>query len=283
MPYITLFDPWESSLCTCPKKYSLNPYTGCSHRCLYCYITSYIPRGHEARIKKDLIKQVRREREHLDKRIPISMSNSSDPYLPLEKEHRHTRACLELLKDFRVLVITKSDLVTRDIDLLKKMRASVSITITTLDASLAKKLEPNAPSPEKRINALQKLVENGIPVSCRVDPVIPRINEDSSALIKELAAIGVPHVVSSTFKPRFDSWKRVASAFPEEAEKLQALYFQRGERIQNSQYLPEEIRFELMKKLREDCDKHGITFATCREGFKLNTSKSCDGTHLISQ
>ncbi len=283
MPYITLFDPWKSSLCTCPKKYSLNPYTGCSHRCIYCYITSYIPRGHTARIKKDLLKQVRHEREALDKRIPISISNSSDPYLPIEKEHKRTRACLELLKDFKILIITKGDLVTRDIDLLKNMRASVSITITTLDDSLARKLEPNAPAPEKRLNALQRLVENEIPVSCRIDPVIPGINETCGALVEELAAIGVTHVTSSTLKLRFDSWQRITSAFPEKAEELKTLYFQRGERIQNSQYLPREIRFELMKKVRSECEKRGITFAACREGFRLNTAKSCDGTHLIAQ
>ncbi|MBI5253313.1 MAG: radical SAM protein, partial [Euryarchaeota archaeon] len=81
---ITYFDPWRDPLCTCPRKYSLNPYTGCEHRCVYCYITSYIPRGFECRIKKNLLGEVKRDRKKLNKKIPISMSNSSDPYTTME-------------------------------------------------------------------------------------------------------------------------------------------------------------------------------------------------------
>ncbi len=250
---------------------------------MYCYITSYIPRGFEARLKKNLLKQVKRDIAKLDPRIPVTISNSSDPYQPLERDYRQTRACLELLKDFNfgVEIITKGDLVVRDADLLAEMRAAVAMTITTLDEGIAVKLEPFAPSPERRLRALQRLAERGIPVACRIDPIIPEINDDVSVLVKELADIGVTHVTSSTFKPRPDSWRRFSKAFPESAAKLKELYFEKGERIQNSYYLPGEVRFKLMKRVRDACDKHGITFATCREGFRLNTARSCDGTHLL--
>ncbi len=280
---ISLFDPWRSKLCTCPRKYSLNPYTGCSHSCVYCYITSYIPRGFEARLKKNLLKQVKRDIAKLDPRIPVTISNSSDPYQPLERDYRQTRACLKLLKDFNfgVEIITKGDLVVRDADLLAEMRAAVAMTITTLDEGIAARLEPFAPPPERRLRTLQSLAERGIPVACRIDPIIPGINDDLSALVKELADIGVAHVTSSTFKPRPDSWRRFSKAFPESAVNLKELYFEKGERIQNSYYLPREVRFKLMQRVRDACDKHGITFATCREGFRLNTARSCDGTHLL--
>lgn len=276
---ITYFDPWRDPLCTCPKKYSLNPYTGCEHRCVYCYITSYIPRGFECRIKKNLLKEVKRERKKLNQKIPISMSNSSDPYTTMEGEYKLTRACLKLLKDFKVLIITKSDLVTRDIDLLKDMQTSVSITITTLDEGVAKKLEPYAPSPERRLRALEKLISSDIKVSCRIDPIIPHVNEDASVLIKELSDIGVPHVVASTFKARPDSWQRFENTFENEARLLKRAYV---DKHKNAYYLPRELRFKLLKDVRELCDRREITFAACREGFdELKTAKTCDGSHLI--
>ncbi|MFQ6135678.1 MAG: radical SAM protein [Candidatus Hydrothermarchaeales archaeon] len=276
------FDPWKDPLCTCPKKYSLNPYTGCEHRCIYCYMTSYIPNGFNCRVKKGLLKKVRKEGRKLNPSLPISISNSSDPYTPMEEEHRLTRACLRLLKEFKVLIITKSDLVTRDLDLLSDMRAGVSMTITTLDEELAGRLEPYAPPPERRLKALERLIESGMSVSCRIDPIIPRVNEDAGLLIKELSHIGVSQVISSTFKPRYDSWKRFEGTFEEESRTLKDLYFEHGTRHKNAFYLPSEVRFKLMKGVRRLCDKCGMTFSACREGFDLDTAESCDGSHLIN-
>ncbi len=281
---VSLFDPWRSRLCTCPRKYSLNPYTGCSHGCIYCYITSYIPRAFEARPKRNLLRQLRRELRRLDPRIPVTIANSSDPYQPLERVHRHTRACLKLLQKFNfgVEVVTKGDLVARDAPLLAEMRSAVAVTVTTLDEDIAARLEPSAPSPERRLRAMQQLVERGVNVACRIDPVIPGVNEGVEELVRELDAIGVRHVTSSTFKPRFDSWRRFCDAFPEQAARLKELYFEKGRRVQNSYYLPEELRRRLMLRVRSACSKHGITFAVCREGLGLNTAPSCDGTHLLS-
>ena len=263
----------------------MNPYTGCSHSCVYCYITSYIPRAFEARLKRNLLKQLRRALPKLDPQIPVTIANSSDPYQPLEKDYRQTRSCLKLLKEFnfRVEIVTKGDLVTRDAGLLADMGAAVAVTVTTMDEDVAARLEPKAPPPERRLRALQQLAEHGIPVACRIDPIIPGINDEVAELVAELAAIGVSHVTSSTFKPRPDSWRRFKEAFPEAAAELEKLYFEKGARIQNSYYLPEQLRFELMKRVRDACERHGITFASCREGFKLNTAPSCDGTHLIKR
>ncbi|MDI6639569.1 MAG: hypothetical protein QMD78_01965, partial [Methanocellales archaeon] len=86
MDVIRKFDPWGDPLCTCPPKYSFSPYTGCSHRCAYCYITSYIPNAFNCRPKKDLLKRVKKDVSKVDLAIPISISNSSDPYPPEEKD-----------------------------------------------------------------------------------------------------------------------------------------------------------------------------------------------------
>jgi len=233
-------------------------------------------------LKKNIFKDLKRELPNLNRKIPITMSNSSDPYQPIEREYKITRKVLKMLSEFKVQIITKSDLVTRDSDLLSQMKAAVAITVTTLDEELAGKLEPLAPSPHDRLKAMEHLISHGIPVSARIDPIIPYINENAEELVKELSHIGVKHITSSTFKPRYDSWRRLRETFPEETEKLHSLYFDKGERKQNSSYLPEGLRLKLMKGVRQACKKHSISFATCREGLNINTAESCDGIHLIN-
>ncbi len=285
MDVIRDFDPWHDPICTCPKKYEFNPYTGCSYRCVYCYVTSYVPRASECRIKKNLLTRVERDLKRVDKCRVISMSNSSDPYPPMETKLKLTRCCLELFlrEGCQVQVITKSDIVTRDIDLLSKLRCVVSFTITTIKRNLSRKLEPRAPPPERRLGAMKKLSSAGVPVSLRLDPIIPGLNDtEITRIIKAAAITGAKHVTSSTFKPRPDSWHRVRQFFPETAAKLAPLYFERGERHQNNWYLPRELRLELMKSVKKACDENGIPFASCREGLReLTTGASCDGSHLI--
>ena len=114
------FDPWKSQLCTCPAKLSLNPYTGCPHGCLYCYASSYIPRFAECRPKVDLLKRLAREAAKIRPGTLVALSNSSDPYPPMEKDLRLSRGCLQILKErgLCVQVVTKSHLVAQDAELL---------------------------------------------------------------------------------------------------------------------------------------------------------------------
>ncbi len=273
------FDPWRSRLCTCPEKYSFSPYTGCGHGCLYCYITSYIPNAFSPREKKNLYGRLVRELRKIKQESLLSISNSSDPYQPMEKRRRLMRKILPLLKPFRIQIVTKSDLVAEDSDVLRDLNSAVSITVTTLDRSVAKKMEPQAPPPEKRISALKTLSDSDIPVSARIDPVIPYINEDVEELVDQLSEAGVRHITSSTYKMRWDSLKRIREEFPEEGEKLKELYL-RGERTGNTYYLEREIRIRILKNIRDMALKHGMSFACCREGLNLNTGV-CDGSHLI--
>jgi DNA repair photolyase len=263
-------------MCTCPPKHSLNPYTGCSHGCLYCYISSYIKDPFRSRPKKNAIREVEREVKMSGEGIRfISLSNSSDPYPPEERILGITRDVLRILDQHGIgfQIVTKSDLVARDLDLMGKN--VVSMTVTAKDT---RRIEPGAPSSEKRIEALKALSDGGIRCTLRLDPVIPGINDsyESVCWVIHHAGDHVEHVTSSTLKPRSDSLTRLERSFPQIGWR--GMY---TDRKGGSYYLPEDTRLGLMLKVREACDESGLTFSCCREGFDINTGISCDGSHLL--
>jgi DNA repair photolyase len=279
---ITPFDPWESKLCTCPQKLTLNPYTGCPHGCLYCYVTSYIPNFHHCRPKKELTRKVEKEATKLEGNL-ISIANSSDPYPPIEETLGITRTCLQTLSkhDCKIQIVTKSPLVTRDIDILRKTPSMVSITITTENDEIAKLLEPSAPLPSKRLKALCKLLQNNIPTTVRIDPIIPYLNDQPEKLVKELASMGVPQITCSTYKVKYDNWRRFTQAFPTKAIALKPLYFEIGEQHGRSFLLPREMRKEILENVKEVTENEGMRFSSCREGFPQLNSATCDGSWLL--
>ncbi|MCK5560741.1 MAG: radical SAM protein [Thermoplasmata archaeon] len=282
--FIRVFDPWKGKFCTCPLKYSLSPYTGCEHQCKYCYITTYIPRAFECRPKQNFIKILPKDLAKADTKYPISIANSSDPYPPMEKDLELTRDMLKLFEqyDFKILLVTKSDLVARDIDIIQKLNAVVTMTITTTDVQLAARLEPYAPPPLSRINAVEALIKNDIDCMVRIDPIIPGLNDNPTKLIEKLSEIGVTTITSSTYKARSDSLKRMIDTFPEHQEQFERLYLEESEFINRSRYLPKKMRYEIMETVSELADEHGMEFAMCREGFqRLQAAKSCDGSHLL--
>jgi DNA repair photolyase len=276
------FDPWGSRLCTCPPKLTLNPYTGCAHGCVYCYASAYVQRFSEVRPKKDLVVRLTREASALNGET-VSIANSSDPYPPLEAEARLTRRCLEVLSqcDCKVQIVTKSNLVVRDADLLSSFHCMVSLTITTDDDRVAKVLEPWAPSPSERLEAAAFLVGMGIPTSVRVDPVIPFLNDEPDSLISKIASLGVKHVTSSTLKIASKNWESISRAVPKVADKLRPLYSERGEKIGRQAYLPKKLRLHLMKKVGFLVEKYGMRFGTCREDLSCLNTATCDGSWLL--
>ena len=282
MPLITSFDPWRSGLCTCPPKLTFNPYTGCDHQCIYCYATSYIPNFKDLRPKKDLLTDLKREAAKLHGET-ISVANSSDPYPRAEASEGLTRRCLEILSEnnCKIQIITKSNIVTRDDDLLSKIPSTVALTITTDDENLARLIEPYAPSPSQRLRAAQDLMKAGIPVSVRIDPIIPLVNDHPQKLISDLASIGVKHLTCSTYKAKADNWMRLTKAMPTVTEKLKTLYFQKGERIGGSTLLPKDLRYKLLKEIRDLAVANGIKFGVCREGLAQLNTAACDGCWLL--
>jgi DNA repair photolyase len=278
------FDPWKSPLCTCPAKLSLNPYTGCPHGCLYCYASSYIARFAECRPKVDLLRRLAREVAKVKPGTLVALSNSSDPYPPLERDLRLSRGCLQILKErgLCVQVVTKSHLVAQDAELLSDMRACVAITVTSLRDSICRRLEPGAPLPAKRLAAMAKLAEKGVAVSARIDPIIPGINdEEIDDLVLAVSRAGAGHITSSTYKTRPGNLNKIISAFPQEGEALESL-FAKGGKSAASCYLPTETRRDLMLRAKESARREGLTFSTCREGWTTVSGIDCDGSHLLS-
>lgn len=277
--YIRPFDPWKAKLCTCPFKYTLNVYTGCDHACLYCYITSYIPKAFHVRTKEGLLPKLERELRKFDRRYIIALSYSSDPYPTIEKELGITRKVLELFRryDVRCLLLTKSDIFERDLDILSELKCAVGITVTTIDERNAKLIEPKTPKPEDRIRALKKAKSAGIPVYARIDPIIPFYTWGD--FDKTLDALSfVSHITVSTLKLRSDGLSRMKAKLPEVMERLEPLY-EKGERIGGYYYLPREFRMKILKEARRKIEERGITFGSCREGYY--SFPSCDGSHLV--
>jgi DNA repair photolyase len=180
--------------------YTMNLYRGCQHQCIYCDTRSETYQienfDHDILIKANAIEVLRRELA--GKRIigTIGTGSMNDPYMPLETEVRLTRRALETIAEagFPVHVITKSDLVLRDLDLLEmiceKTYATVTFTITTAEDVLSRTLEPGAPTSSKRFAALRTLGLRGIPAGIALMPVLPFIedNEENIRQIVDLAA-----------------------------------------------------------------------------------------------
>jgi DNA repair photolyase len=244
-----------------------------------------VPRFSVCRPKKALnIKKLKLEASCLNGEL-ISISNSSDPYPNLEADLGLTRRCLEILSrsNCKIQIVTKSTLVTRDIDLLKQIPSMVSLTITTNDDELARKLEPFAPPPTKRLKAAAMLVKHGLSVTIRIDPVIPFLNDELGILLRTVASTGVKHVTCSTLKVKHDSWRRLSEAFPDVASRLKPLYFEVGEWKAGYRYLPRNVRFELMRKTATLAGNCGLKFGTCREGLTALNTAVCDGSWQLKE
>jgi DNA repair photolyase len=173
--------------------FSLNPYRGCEHGCSYCYARpthEYL--GYDAGLGFETRIVVKHEAPRLFREFlardswqpePIAISGVTDPYQPCERRFQITRRCLEVAAEARqpVGLITKSALILRDIDLLAPMAAQhlvhVNISVTTLDAALARSMEPRTSSPAGRFRAIRLLSEAGIPVRVLIAPVIPGLND----------------------------------------------------------------------------------------------------------
>ena len=184
--------------------YSLNPYRGCEHGCIYCYARpSHEYLGFSAgldfesriMVKPDAAKLLR---ETLAARswIPqmVALSGNTDCYQPVERTLELTRACLEVFLDFRnpVGIVTKNGMILRDIDLLRELNAHgavrVMMSITTLDPDLCRKLEPRASTISKRLEAIRTFADAGIPVGVNASPIIPGLTDEELPAILEAAA-----------------------------------------------------------------------------------------------
>ncbi|MEM1587051.1 MAG: radical SAM protein [Candidatus Bathyarchaeia archaeon] len=277
------FNIVKSSFCTCLPKYNINPYLGrCGHNCIYCYAIKFPsftgPATPRLRLKESIYMMAKRTKL----RLPVMLSDSTDPYQPLEKEYKVTRRCIEVLAEhgFPLLIVTKSDLVVRDIDVFKKTPTVISMTITTSRRDVASAIEPGAPDPHTRFLALRELAEEGIPVTVRIDPIIPSVNSDMSDLeriVYEASKIGVKQVTASTMKIVKGLLPAMKKVNPDLSRKIIEFY-RDGEWIGGYKYLRSDLRLRILSSLKEVVQKYNLEFATCREGFPQLNTAICDGT-----
>jgi DNA repair photolyase len=182
---------------------SINPYRGCEHGCVYCFARpthSFMGLSPGLDFESKLFAKPDAARL-LDKELSkdgyqprtIAIGTNTDPYQPIEKQYRIMREILEVLeaRGHPVGIVTKSALVTRDIDILSRMAerglAKVALSVTTLDRMLARTMEPRASTPTKRLEAIRQLVETGIPASVMVAPIIPGLTDQEMERILDSA------------------------------------------------------------------------------------------------
>ncbi|MEM9734559.1 MAG: PA0069 family radical SAM protein [Pseudomonadota bacterium] len=210
-----------------PFDRSINPYRGCEHGCVYCFARpSHSYMGLSAGLdfesklfaKPGAAKLLRKElaAEGYEAK-PLALGTNTDPYQPIEKQWRVTREILEVLEETNhpVGIVTKSALVTRDIDILSRMAAKglarVAISVTSLDRKLSRTMEPRAATPSLRLDTIRQLSEAGIPVSVMVAPIVPGLTDTEMERIMDAAKangardagyilLRMPHEVSGLFK-----------------------------------------------------------------------------------
>ncbi len=181
-----------------PMSYSLNPYSGCEHGCIYCYAPGHthsdISTWRVVRVKTNIVDRLAKEIDNTEGMIGIG--TVTDPYQAAEGRFMLTRMCLELLHRKRrsVFIITKSSLVTRDIDILSDMDAAVAVTVTNPDDRISRMTEPGAPLPGERLKAVKELVDNGIDTMVFIAPVLSTLEGREDELMRRIADTGVRKV-----------------------------------------------------------------------------------------
>jgi DNA repair photolyase len=281
--------------------WSINPYVGCAFGCAYCYAryahryvgerlaahpfdvdgephseTEELPPwlAFERRIfvKRDAGALVRRALQRPARlagiqRDGVVIGTATDPYQPAERRFRLTRGVLEALTEhsgLKVTIITKSPLVTRDVDLLTciaaRSRISVHVSLITVDRELARRLEPRAPTPEARLRAIARLRAAGIEVGVNVMPVLPGITDAPDmidALVRAVAAADVSYLGACALRLRRTARERYIPFIEAEFPALAARY--RGAYARSHQ-VNERYRQGLRERFAEVCAEHGVAF-----------------------
>ncbi|MEL7214388.1 MAG: PA0069 family radical SAM protein [Pseudomonadota bacterium] len=224
-----------------PFDRSINPYKGCEHGCIYCFARPTheflgLSAGldFETRIftKEDAPEMLDRELRRPSYRVkPIALGTNTDPYQPIEKELQIMRRILQVLEAHRhpVTIVTKAGLITRDVDILKRMAslglAQVGISVTTLDSTLSRRMEPRCAAPQVRLRAIKTLASAGVPTSVLVSPVIPALNDhEIEAILAAAAKAGAISASSVALRlpgavaPLFKAWLK--EAYPARAKRI---------------------------------------------------------------
>ena len=210
---------------------SINPYRGCEHGCIYCFarpthaylgLSPGLDFETRIRAKPEAARLLDGELRRAGYRCrPIALGTNTDPYQPIERSWRITRSVLEVLRAFEhpFTIVTKSAMVVRDLDIIAPMAARgmarVAVSVTTLDRKLARRMEPRAATPARRLEAVRRLVDAGVPTAVMVAPVIPALNDAETEAVLAAAAAAGAHAASYVLlrlpleiKDLFHQWLR---------------------------------------------------------------------------
>src|SRR5579872_7541426 len=257
-----------------PFSWTITPYRGCEFACKYCYarythefmeLSEGVDFEQKIFIKQHAADLLRQELRHVKAGEDIAIGTATDPYQPAERRFEVTRAILEELARHRGLeigIVTKSNLVLRDVEVFQQVaknnRLFVNITITTLNVDLARLLEPRAPRPDLRLEAMRKLNQAGIAAGVICAPVLPGITDsprDLEALVRATAQAGGKHVYAN---PLFLKPCSAAVFLPFLEKEFPQLVESYRQRYKDRAFLSSSYRkrlSQLMKRLRQ---KHGI-------------------------
>ena len=248
-------------------KYNMNLYRGCQHQCIYCDSRStcfQIENFHDVLVKVNAIELLEDELSRKRVKGTIGTGSMNDPYMPLEGKLNLTGRALEVIAryGFPVHIITKSDLVLRDLEILKRIRrvyTAVSITITTTDEELARILEPGAPAVSRRLKAIRVLSENGILTGVTMMPILPFLEdneENITQIVRQAGEAGAAYIIpvfgmSLRAGSRDYYYEKLDRSFPGLRRKYQKAF--------GMQYrCPANHAHVLRERFDKLCNQHGI-------------------------
>lgn len=252
------------------NNYNMNIYKGCSHGCIYCDSRSecyHVENFDKVRAKENALTLIHRDLKSKRKTGVIGTGAMSDPYNPIEKEYELTRGALKLINSFGfgISIATKSNLVTRDIDILKKIRQHsptlIKLTITTCDDVLCKKIEPNVAVSSQRFSALKQLAENNIFAGILLMPVLPFIEDNAeniSGIIRLASENGAKFIYPAfgvTLRQNQRDWyyRKLDEIFPNLKEKYVRQYG-------NSYECHSPSSNELWQLMKSECERLGMLY-----------------------
>jgi DNA repair photolyase len=289
--YFTL--PAKSLLNRCisgrnlPFTWTINPYRGCEFACKYCY-ARYTHEFMEMRdsaafeqkiyVKQHTADLLRHDLRRVKPGESIALGTATDPYQPAERRYEITRGILEEFarhRGFELGIVTKSNLVVRDVDLLREVSRSntlsVHVTITTLDTELARILEPRAPRPDLRMEAVRALSEAGITVGVSCSPVLPGITDSAAnleAVVRAAAAAGARHIFAG---PLFLKPCSAAVFLPFLEQHFPHLVENYRQRYQDRSFLPSSYGKRIAQLVTTFRQKYGIQRADPRRELAFAT------------
>jgi DNA repair photolyase len=280
-----------------PFTWAINPYRGCEFACKYCY-ARYTHEFMELRdgvdferkifVKQRAAQLLRHELRKVKRGEEIAIGTATDPYQPAERRYEVTRALLEELarhKGFELGIVTKSNLVLRDAELLRRVavnnRLFVNMTVTTVNAELARKLEPRAPRPDLRLEAVRQLNLAGVDAGIICAPVLPEITDrprDLEALVKAAAAARAKYVFAN---PLFLKPCSAAVFLPFLAQHFPALVQAYRERYRERAFLPKGYAERLSRLMAALRRKYGIGSQHARASQRAHPALEAEQLALV--